>query len=149
MIKDKKDKSDLSIRSTPAKKPKKINWSDGAIVLNPNGAGRKPGIPEPGTRMRYLLEKHGVEVILKGMENKKFLAKTFSSYDAMLIVGFANSINGSDTARESMLNRMFGKVPDKQINLNINAEFTPQQLAQRAQEMLAQLGDDDDDDDED
>jgi hypothetical protein len=111
------------------------------------GKGRPPSLhstAEPGTRMKYLVKEYGTDVILRAMNDQKFLAQTFSAYDAMLIAGIGNSIKGSGEERERVLNRMFGKVPDKQINLNLNIDVRPEQLTSKANEMLARIAADDD-----
>ena len=108
--------------------------------------GIAKGLQEPSIRLKHLAESHGIESILKAMKDEKYLAKTFSTYDGMLIIGLANSLKGSDSARESLLNRMFGKVPDKQINLNVNVDSSPEQLSDRALSLLAMLGNADDSD---
>ena len=108
--------------------------------------GVAKGLQEPSIRLKHLAESHGIESILKAMKDEKYLAKTFSTYDGMLIIGLANSLKGSDSARESLLNRMFGKVPDKQINLNLNVDSSPEQLSDKALSLLAMLGNEDDSD---
>jgi len=112
---------------------------------NPNNLNlKRSGLQEPGPRAKLLCEKHGVKAILAAMEDPTELDK-YSTYDAMLIIGLANSLKGSEQARENMLNRMFGKVPDKQVNLNINVDADPEQLSDKAQDLLAQLSGDDSD----
>ena len=102
----------------------------------------KPGaVQDPGPRTKTLVAKHGVAAILRAMKDEKFLADNFSAYDGMLIIGLGNALKGSGEERERMLNRMFGKVPDKQINLNINVEITPDQLSDKAKALLAKLDD--------
>ena len=94
---------------------------------------------QPGPRMQALLRKHGVKEILKAIEDRNYLADNFSSMDAMLIKGLGDSIAQGGQALENALNRMFGKVPDKAINLNLNIDATPQQLSDRAQALLDDL----------
>lgn len=117
-------------------------WFKGMKQLQP----KPSGVQEPSPRLKYLCEAHGVESILKAMKDEKYLAKTFSTYDGILIIGLANALKGSDNARESLLNRMFGKVPDKQINLNLNVDSSPEQLSDKALAMLQMLGVEDDSD---
>lgn len=131
-----------SIALVPSKPKNKVGnpaWVKGVLQRAPKM------MEDPGVRMKFLAKEHGIAVILACMKDEKLLAKTFSTYDGMLIMGFANSLKGSDTARESMLNRMFGKVPDKQINLNLNIDVDPENLSSRAGDMLSSLvsGDDD------
>lgn len=119
------------------------NWIKG-VSANPKGRGLgSTGLQDPGPRMKLLAEKHGIETILKAMDDHAFLGKTFSTYDGMLIVGLGNSLKGSGEERERMLNRMFGKVPDRQINLNLNVDVAPEQLSARAGNLFSQLGSDD------
>lgn len=103
------------------------------------------GIEEPGTRAKVLVEVHGTEKILRAIKDEKYLAANFTTYDAMIIVGIGNALKGSGDERERMFNRMFGKVPDKSINLNLNVEVGPEQLSKRAKDMLNRItgGDDD------
>lgn len=134
------------ISTTPARRGNPA-WVKG-FVANPNGRKQvsTKGIQEPGPRMKLLLAQHGVGKILKAAKDPQFLDKEFSGYDGMLIMALANSLSGNETAIENRLNRMFGKVPDKQVNLNLNIDADPQQLSDRALSMLAQLGADTDDD---
>lgn len=99
------------------------------------------GLQDPGPRTKALVAKHGVGAIMRAMRDEKYLADTFSAYDGMLIIGLGNALKGSGDERERMLNRMFGKVPDKQINLNINVDVTPDQLSDKAKALLAKLDD--------
>lgn len=108
-----------------------------------SNAGRPASsVQDPGPRLKHLVQEHGIASIMTAMKDVDYLAKTFSTYDGMLIIGLANSLAGSGEERERMLNRMFGKVPDKQINLNLNIEVTPDQLNDRADALLDRLGDD-------
>lgn len=115
----------------PPKEPK-----EGVIVTH---MITRDGLQDPGPRTRALLEKHGIASILKAMKDEKYLAETFSAYDGMLIIGLANSLNGSGEERERMFARMFGKVPDRTINLNINLDASPEQLAQNAGNLLSKI----------
>ena len=112
---------------------------DGTWQKGFNPLRQQQGVAEPGFRTKELIKKHGIEVILKAMDDPKFLAETFSSFDGMLIMGVANALKGNGEERERMLNRMFGKVPDKQINLNLNIEADPDKLSEKASTMLASL----------
>lgn len=97
------------------------------------------GIQEPGPRLRALVEKHGIAHILKAMNSEKYLADNFSAYDGLLIMGLANGLKGDGVERERLLDRMFGKVPDRAINVNLNLETDPSQLSDKALELLARL----------
>lgn len=108
-----------------------------------NGRKSTNGLAEPGARAKVLVEQHGTQAILAALKDEEELAK-FSTYDAMLIMGIANSLKGNGDERERMFNRMFGKVPDKSINLNLNVDVSPEQLTTRADKLLDDLGDDSD-----
>lgn len=116
--------------------------------------GRPPRIPteyptsglqlqDPGTRAKTLIQKHGPEKVLRALRDEKFLEKNFTTYDGMLIMGIGAALKGSGDERERMFNRMFGKVPDKQINLNLNIDINPATLSNRAREMLDRIGSED------
>lgn len=116
------------------------------LPRKPSRGGRQPLVPggmamfqDPGPRAKALVQKHGPATVLRAMRDEKFMDANFTTYDAMIIAGLANSINGSGEERERMFNRMFGKVPDKTINLNLNIDITPDQLSAKASALLAQL----------
>lgn len=121
-----------------------VNPITGKNMPIPYLSGKKPiGRPtsplqDPGPRTKALLDKFGTKTILEAIDDRDKLDK-FSAYDAMLIVGLANSLKGSGEERERMFNRMFGKVPDKQISLNVNIDVDSDQLTGKAQDMLANL----------
>lgn len=119
---------------------KPLKWYKGAPLANPRGrkAG-STGFQEPNVRIKHLLQTHGIDVMLKAMKDEKFLAKTFSAFDGMHIISLAKALKGDHQAYEHALNRMFGKVPDKQINLNLNIETDPDQLSERASALLGNL----------
>ena len=56
-------------------------------------------------------------------------------------MGLANGLKGDGLERERILDRMFGKVPDRSVNLNINIDTDPDQLSDKAMAMLARLED--------
>jgi len=99
-----------------------------------------PKLQDPGTRAKILVEKHGSEKILRALKDENYLAREFSTYDGMIIIAIGNALKGSGDERERLFNRMFGKVPDKQVNLNVNVDLSPDQLSERAQELLARIG---------
>lgn len=103
------------------------------------------GLQEPSPRMRLLLQAHGVAKILKAAKDHDYLEKEFSGYDGLLIIALANALKGDETAIENRLNRMFGKVPDKQVNLNVNLDVSPEQLTERALSLLDDLTEDNQD----
>lgn len=102
-------------------------------------------VAEPNVRLKELVRDHGIATILKAMNEPEFLAETFSTYDGMHIISLAKALKGDHQAYEHALNRMFGKVPDKQINLNLNIEADPDKLSERANGMLSSLAGLDDD----
>lgn len=132
----------------PVKRKGNPAWVKGmATPFRGSKSGTK-GIQDPGPRAKLLVERHGIASILKAIEDKDYLAETFSTYDGMLIVGIGNSLRGNGEERERMLNRMFGKVADKQINLNVNIDASPEQLSDNALGLLDDMADSDQDDSE-
>ena len=131
-----------AVKSLPMKRPRgNPNWLKGK---KPDGAGRKPnsgGLQDPSPRLKFLVDQHGIGHILKAMEDQKYLEKNFSTYDGLLIMGLANGLKGDGLERERILDRMFGKVPDRSVNLNINIDTDPDQLSDKAMAMLARLED--------
>lgn len=102
------------------------------------------GLQEPGTRLKILVAKHGIKKVLAVAENPEKFDKEMTLYDATLIVAWAKALQGSGENLERLLNRMFGKVPDKQINLNLNLDVEAEQLSNRARDLLNDLGAQDD-----
>lgn len=101
-----------------------------------------PKLADPGGRFRELIARHSPEKILKALRDEKFLEKEFSTYDGVLIMAIGAALKGNGDERERMFNRMFGKVPDKTINLNLNVDVTPAALSSRAQEILGRIEED-------
>lgn len=120
----------MKIRTTPFK----------AAASIPAGT-KPPVLQDPGTRAKDLVARHGAGKILRALNDERYLASEFSTYDGMLIVAIGAALRGSGEERERLFNRMFGKVPDKQINLNVNVDVQPDALSARAKELLARLGD--------
>lgn len=107
--------------------------------------GRPPAQPgsfqDPGPRSAVLIDKFGIAQICEWYEmilQKKKVP--LSSADSLLIGRIARATK-SDEAQELLYNRRFGKVPDKNINLNVNIDADPEKLSERAAEMLARLQD--------
>lgn len=105
--------------------------------------GQGVKLQDPGARAKMLVEKHGPARILKALRDQKFLETEFSTYDGMIIIGIGNALKGSGDERERLFNRMFGKVPDKTISLNVNIDIQPEALSQRANELLNRIAADD------
>lgn len=59
----------------------------------------------------------------------------------ILLVGRIARASRDDNALDKLHDRTFGKVPDRNINLNINADVDPEKLSEQAAEMLARLQD--------
>ena len=101
----------------------------------------KPRWQDPTTRGRYLLEKFGVDEILAfGKKIADSKPVPLSTQDAQLVAQIARSLNDG-TELERFQNRTFGKVPDKQISLNVNLETSPEKLSERALALLDNLTD--------
>ena len=112
--------------------------------------GKAPGgslpqvFQDPGARGKRLVEKHGMEQILiwydmlKVKEERKGVP--LSTQDCLLIGRIARAqFDGVELER--LHDRTHGKVPDRNINLNINADVDPEKLSEQAAEMLARLQD--------
>ena len=116
-------------------------WHKGMTTPNPQGRGALPPSvtwQDPGVRGKYLIQKYGVKEILKFAKNIK--KAPLSTHDAQIVAQIARSLeDGAELER--FQNRTFGKVPDKQINLNMNIDATPEQLSERALELLARISD--------
>lgn len=130
---------------SPPKKRGNPAWHKGMQAPSRVGRGPSTGMQDPGPRAKALVDMHGIEKIMKAIDDPKYLAKEFSTYDGMIIMGIGNSLRGNGHERERMFDRMFGKVPDKQINLNINLDASPEQLSDRALSLLERLTDTGDD----
>lgn len=123
-------------------------------MSNPNptpiakrGPGHKlsSGFQDPGPRGRFLAEKYGVQQIqdwykLVLANDGSAKAIPLSTPDIMLLGRIARSFK-DDAALDKFYDRSFGKVPDRNINLNINADVDPEKLSEQAAEMLARLRD--------
>lgn len=94
---------------------------------------------DPGPRAKKLIEKHGIQEVMKAADDIKYAAKHFSSYDQMILAAIANAMKGNGEERERLFNRMFGKVPERTINLNVNVDIDPTKLTDRARDMLARI----------
>lgn len=129
---------DIQEASSLPKKRGNPEWVKGV-------AQRYPKMQEPGPRLKLLVENHGADVVLKAMKDEKFLAEKFSVMDGMHIISLAKALKGDHQAYEHALNRMFGKVPDKAVNINLNIDADPAQLSEKANAMLGNLAGFDDD----
>jgi hypothetical protein len=117
-------------------------------VLNPNGRNgnvnkeeNKIKWQDPASRARYLLEKYTPHQIFK-FANSKIKHTPLSTPDYQLVRQIARTFeDGAELER--FQNRTFGKVADKSINLNINLDATPEQLSERALELLSRITPDD------
>lgn len=107
--------------------------------------GRPPARPgrfaDPGPRALELLEKFGMDKIVQFYEDGIAKKKVPLSSGDMLLVGRLARAFRDGTELEHLHNRSYGKVPDKNINLNVNVEADPEKLSERAAEMLARLQD--------
>lgn len=103
-------------------------------------AGMIPKFQDPGGRAKDLISRHSSEKILRALNDEKYLTQEFSTYDGMIIVWLAQALKGDGVEREKLFNRMFGKVADKQVNVNVNVEATPESLSNKARELLSRIG---------
>lgn len=104
-----------------------------------DAASRKARWADPATRTLELLEKYGVKKIV--VYYKMICAGRnvpCSSGDALIIGRIARAyMNGEELER--LYNRSYGKVPERSLNMNINLDATPEQLSERALELLARV----------
>lgn len=118
----------------PAKMPSK--WFKG--MESPRKIAHQIVFQDPGSRAKILLEKFGVDQIIKFSKNIK--KAPVSSFDGMLIIQMGNILVLRDgLERERLWDRMFGKVPDKNININLNLDAPSDQLRNRALDLLEKL----------
>lgn len=127
--------------TTPFKRPRgNPNW----INKNP-GRGRPPAVfQDPGHRARYLLERYGSDEIINLavlVQTGKINKTKLSTFDCMLVVQMASILKSDGLERERLWDRIFGKVPDRAMNINMNLDATPEQLSERALALLARLQD--------
>lgn len=99
------------------------------------------GFQDPGPRSAVLIEKFGMDKIQEFYKQILAGEKVPLSSADCLIIGRIARATKSDEAQELLYNRRFGKVPDKNINLNVNVDADPEKLSERASEMLARLQD--------
>lgn len=135
------DLSDL-IASEPQKPKRRGNpaFYKGMPSLNPGGKLKdenKIKWQDPGSRARYLIEKYGPHDIFR-FANSKIKKTPLSTQDYQIVKQIARSFEDGQEL-ERFQNRTFGKVPDKNINLNINLDATPEQLSERALELLSRI----------
>lgn len=111
-------------------------WFKG--MPSPRSTAAASVFQNPGDRARLLLQKHGAEQLIKWSKNIK--KAPVSSFDAMLIIQMGNILVLRDgLERERLWDRMFGKVPDKQININLNLDANAEQLRTGALALLDKL----------
>jgi len=112
-----------------------------------NKGGRPPRLPtdafaDPGPRGRVLVEKYGGAQIIawyRLIQAERAEEVPLSTGDMLLIGRIARGMrDGAEL--DKLYDRSFGKVPDRSINLNINAGVDPEKLSEQAAEMLARLG---------
>ena len=107
-----------------------------------NKGGRPPSVwQEPRLRADYLAQKYSSDQIIAFAKAIAAGEKTpLSQQDCIVAINLANIYEmRSGEERERLYNRIFGKVPDKAININLNIDATPQQLSDRAQALLDDL----------
>jgi hypothetical protein len=115
-------------------------WVKGGPSPNPHGRIPPKTVTweDPGIRGKFLIQKYGIKEILKFAKNIK--KAPLSTQDAQIVAQIARSFEDGQEL-ERFQNRTFGKVPDKQINLNVNLDVSPEQLSERAMELLARISD--------
>lgn len=96
----------------------------------------------PSQRAEYLTTKfktHELIAFAKQIANGERVSQ-LSSQDAIVCIQLANIYQLRDgLERERMYDRLFGKVPDRTINLNLNLDVSPDQLSQRAITLLQKI----------
>lgn len=125
-----------------AKRPRgNPNWSKGMPSQNPSGRPTQTWQP-PSQRAEYLTTKfktHELIAFAKLIANGERVSQ-LSSQDAIVCIQLANIYQLRDgIERERMYDRLFGKVPDRTINLNLNLDVSPDQLSERATALLRKI----------
>lgn len=118
------------------------NWYKGmAQTQSPHSGGRPATWQSPSVRAEYLVRKYSTAQIIAYAKLISDGKKTkISSPDAIIVVQLANVLQLRDgLERERLYDRLFGKVPDKVLNLNINLDATPSQLSERANALLQRI----------
>lgn len=112
----------------------------GMPPLNPSGRPAQTWQP-PSARADFLSSKYSTDQIIA-------FAKLISgghkhpltSQDAIVCIQLANILQLRDgLERERLYDRLFGKVPDRTINLNLNLDVSPDQLSERALALLQKI----------
>lgn len=109
-----------------------------------NNPGGKPAMTwqPPSQRAEYLTTKfktHELIAFAKLIANGERVSQ-LSSQDAIVCIQLANIYQLRDgIERERMYDRLFGKVPDRTINLNLNLDVSPDQLSERATALLRKI----------
>jgi hypothetical protein len=107
------------------------------------GGSVATGFQDPGPRGRFLVEKYGMTEILKYykmVQDGNAEAIPLATQDILLVGRIARAARDGNEL-DKLYDRTFGKVPDRNINLNINADVDPEKLSEQAAEMLARLAD--------
>lgn len=112
-------------------------------VKNKGGRPKRPvgSFADPGPRAIALVEKFGAAQILEwyAMIDKGEAKKIpLGTGDILLLGRIARSIKDG-VELERFYDRSFGKVPDRNINMNVNIEADPEKLSERAADMLSRL----------
>jgi hypothetical protein len=103
---------------------------------------RSPKRQDVAERAQYLLTTYGPSDMLRLHDNLmagKVPRECLSSFDALVVAQIARGLRNDGQERERLWDRMYGKVPDKVVNLNANVEIDADALSEQAAELLARL----------
>ena len=100
------------------------------------------GFTHPAIRAKQLIAKYQSDEILalaERIQNGK-AKNEINTQDAIIITHLARALRDG-IERERLYDRTFGKVPDRSVNLNIDADTDADQLSDKAMDLLATLTD--------
>lgn len=127
------------IASQLEKKPIKGRYKKGDP--SPNPSGKPPSTWQPPAQRAEALTRFYTPKEITRMAKAISAGKDtpLSSQDAIVCVHLANIYKADGLERERLYDRTFGKVPDRQVNVNVNLDVAPEQLSDRALTLLEKI----------
>lgn len=117
------------------------NWVKGMRPVCTTGGKPVMTWQPPAQRAEYLSTHYTPNELIKmAVEIAAGKSTKLSTQDAIVCVQIANILQMRDgVERERLYDRLFGKVPDRTINLNLNLDASPDQLSERALALLQKI----------